>query len=399
MPSQRSNRFMQAGKQFARAIGPYFFIAFAIAFGLTIATQHTDAHTPVTSKYDYNRDVFPLLRDHCGSCHVAGGSAPMSLMTYKDAMPWAQSIRDELTAGRMPPWPVDPTSPPVKGADPISPRDLDVIVVWASGGTPESYTDSKVSDVSFHQQWKLGSPDLKIAMNADHTVAASAMEEVSDFSLPANVTDTKWIRAADLMPGTASIVRDAVISIEDGPVLALWQPGGGAMAAPSGAAFRLTPGSKIHLQIHYKKHFDQEQIAVSDKSTVGLYFTEPPASGHEMESFAINSPKAEGDASGSAKFGGMLPKSARVVGLRPMLDRAYQSVNIDAVTPSGKQVPLLRLHGPRPQWFQRYWLQEPVELASGSKIAVSVTPLADYEDEPKVTRVFRLQLVLDYIPL
>jgi len=325
----------------------------------------------------------------------------MSLVTYKDAMPWAQSIRDELTSGRMPPWGVDPTSPAVKGAVPISPRALDVIVVWASGGTPESYTDSKVSDVPFHPQWKLGSPDLKIAMDADHTVPANALEEVGEFSLSTNVTGTKWIKAADLMPGTASIVRDAVISIENGPVLALWQPGGNTIAGPSGAAFRLAPGSKIHLQIHYKKHFDQEQSAISDRSTVGLYFTDPPPSGRELESFAIDSPKAGGNASGSATltFGGMLPKSARMVALRPMLDRAYEWVNIEAVTPSGKNIPLLRLHGPRPQWFQRYWLQEPVELASGSKITVSVTPLADYEDEPKVKRVFPLQMILDYVPL
>ena len=395
---------MESGKQFARAIGPYLFMAVATALGLTVTTQHTDAHTPVTSKYDYNRDVFPLLRDHCAACHVAGGAAPMSLLTYKDAMPWAQSIRDELTAGRMPPWAVDPTSPSVKGAVPISPRDLDVIVVWASGGTPESYTDSKVQDVTFHAQWKLGPPDLKIPMDIEHTMAAGAIDEVSEFSLSPNVSDTKWIKAADLMPGTASIVRDAIISIENGPVLAVWQPGNGTIAAPSGAAFRLTPGSKIHLQIHYKKHFDQEQSAVSDRSTVGLYFTDPPPSGREMESLAIDSPKAGSpkagaDASGSASFGGMLPKSARIVALRPMLDRAYQSVNIDAVTPSGQNIPLLRLHGPRPQWSQRYWLQEPVELASGSKITVSVAPLADYEDEPKVTRVFPLQMILDYVPL
>ena len=65
-----------------------------------------------------------------------------------------------------------------------------------------------------------------------------------------------------------------------------------------------------------------------------------------------------------------------------MLDRAYESLNVDAITPSGTSVPLLRLHGPRPQWFRRYWLQEPVELASGSKIAVTVVPLPDYSDEP-----------------
>ncbi len=389
---------MQAGKQFKRVMGPCVATALAIVFFL-VATQHIGAHTPVTSKYDYNRDVFPLLRDHCASCHVPEGPAPMSLVTYKAAMPWAQSIRDELTAGRMPPWPVDPTSPPIKGGYPVSSRDIDVMVVWASGGTPENYTDANPPEVAFNPKWQLGPPDLKIAMDGEHTVPPSAIEEVSEFSLPISVTDTKWIKAADLMPGNPSMVRDAVISIDNGPVLALWQPGGDTISAPSGAAFRLAPGAKLHLQIHYKKHFDQEQNAVSDKSTVGLYFTEPPPSGRELQSFAIDSPKSAGNAGASAPFENTLPKAARIVALRPMLDRAYESLSVDAITPSGATVPLLRLRGPRPQWFQRYWLQEPVELASGSKIAVHVTPLADYSDEPVVTRKFPLQLVLDYVPL
>jgi len=390
---------MEAGRQFKRLVGPCVVIAIAIVFFFVVATEHTDAHTPITSKYDYNRDVFPRLRDHCAVCHLPNGPAPMSLMTYSAAMPWAQSIRDELTAGRMPPWPVDPTSPPVKGGYPISSRDVDVIVVWASGGTPETYSEAKVPDVSFHPQWKLGPPDLKIPMDAEHIVASSAIEEVRDFSLPTNVTDTKWIKAADLMPGTASIVRDAVISIENGPVLALWQPGGDTTAAPSGAAFQLAPGSKIHLQIHYKKHFDQEQNAVSDRSAIGLYFTDPPPSGRELQSFSIDPPQAAGDSRASATFAGNLPNAARIVALRPMLDRAYEFLSVDAITPSGKDVPLLRLRGPRPQWLERYWLQEPVELAGGSKITVRVTPLADYSDEPAATRRFPLQVVVDYIPL
>jgi len=393
---------MEVGRQFKRVIGSCVVIALALAFFL-VATEHTDAHTPVTSKYDYNRDVFPLLRDHCASCHVPDGPAPMSLMTYGAAMPWAQSIRDELTAGRMPPWPVDPTSPPVKGVHPISSHDIDVIVVWAAGGTPEGNLEAKLPKVAFDPRWKLGPPDLKLQMDAEHTVAASAIEEVRDFLLPTNLTATKWVKAADLMPGTASIVRDAVISIDNGPVLALWQPGTDTTAAPSGTAFRLAPGSKIHLQIHYKKHFDQEQNAVSDRSTIGLYFTDPPPSGHELLSLAIDRSEAAGDPGGSTvfegTFEGALPKAARVVALRPMLDRAYESLNIDAITPSGADLPLLRLNGPRPQWLQRYWLQEPVELTGGTKIAVRVRPLADDSDEPKVTSRFPLQVVLDYVPL
>jgi hypothetical protein len=40
-----------------------------------------------------------------------------------------------------------------------------------------------------------------------------------------------------------------------------------------------------------------------------------------------------------------------------------------------------------------------MELANGTKIMVTLTPLADYSDEPKVTRGFPVQVVLDYVPL
>ena len=361
-------------------------IALAVFF-FAVVTEHTHAHKPVTSKFDFNRDVFPLLRDHCASCHAAGGPAPMSLMTYGEAAPWAQSIRDEVTAGRMPPWPVDSTSPPVKGGHPISSRDLDVIAIWASGGTPEG-ADTKLPAITFKSQWKLGQPDLKILMDVEYTMGPGKLEEIREYSLPTNVTSTKWIKAVDLMPGTASIVRDAVISIENGPVLALWEPGSDITPMPSGAAFRMEAGSKLHLQIHYKKHFDQEQNTVSDKSTVGLYFTDLPNSGREIQSLLLNSPALAG------KLGG----AARVVALRPMLDRAYETLNIEATTPSGSHVLLLRLHGPRPQWFRRFWLHDPVELPSGSEIKATVSPLFDYSDEPRVTERFPLEVVLDYVP-
>jgi hypothetical protein len=351
-----------------------------------------DAHKPVTSKYDYNKDVFPLLLHHCGRCHVEGGPAPMSLMTYKDAVPWAESIREEVTAGRMPPWPVDPTSPPLEGAYPINSRDLDKIVVWASGGTPQGDLGIKLPAVTFNPQW----------MDAEHTVAPSTIEETREFSLPTKVTETKWVKAADLMPGTASIVRDAVISIENGPVLALWEPGSDATAAPSEAAFQLAPGSKIHLRIHYKKHFDQEQNAVSDKSTIGLYFAAPPPSGRELQSFTVAPPKATVEGSGRSvfvgTFAGTLVGAARIVALRPMLDGAYESLDVDAITPLGAHVPLLRLHGPRPQWLRRYWLREPVQLPSDSTIQVHATPLSDDSDEPKMNQQLPLQVILDYVP-
>src|SRR5439155_1198111 len=108
--------------------------------------------------------------------------------------------------------------------------------------TPEGDTGAKLPAVTFNPGWKLGPPDLQIPMDTEHTVAPGVIEDTYERSLPVNVTSTKWVRAADLMPGAASIVRDALISIENGPVLALWQPATETTAAPNGAVFRLATG-------------------------------------------------------------------------------------------------------------------------------------------------------------
>ena len=78
-------------------------ITLTTALVVAVASSRGEAHKPITSPYTYNEDVFPILRDRCGRCHVAGGVAPKSLMTYKDAFPWGESIRTELMAGHMPP--------------------------------------------------------------------------------------------------------------------------------------------------------------------------------------------------------------------------------------------------------------------------------------------------------
>ena len=75
-----------------------------VSWGAGLGVELAEAHKAITSKYTYNEDVFPVLRDRCGRCHVPDGVAPMSLVTYKDAYPWGESVRAEIIAGHMPPW-------------------------------------------------------------------------------------------------------------------------------------------------------------------------------------------------------------------------------------------------------------------------------------------------------
>lgn len=193
------------------------------------------------------------------------------------------------------------------------------------------------------------------------------------------------------------MVRDAVISVENGPVLAMWVPGNDSIAAPSGAAFKLSAGAKIQLQIHYKKPWQEEQNAKSDRSAVGLYFTDPPASGREIQALAVGSPASGSQSADARTLTTTLTSPARLVAVRPAIDRPYAAVDVHAVTPSGNRVSILRLRAARPEWRRRYWLQEPLELPSGSRIEATLTPPPE-SDDPRPAKKYPLEIAVDYVP-
>src|SRR5262245_43587913 len=57
----------------------------------------------------FAKDVAPILQQKCQECHHAGSMAPMSLVTYEEARPWAKAIRERVITRQMPPWHIDPT--------------------------------------------------------------------------------------------------------------------------------------------------------------------------------------------------------------------------------------------------------------------------------------------------
>ena len=74
---------------------PVIAVAAVLLFPGVIAAQATAAD-PVT----FTKDVAPILQRSCQVCHRDGSIAPMSLLTYEDARPWARARPSLLRAGR-----------------------------------------------------------------------------------------------------------------------------------------------------------------------------------------------------------------------------------------------------------------------------------------------------------
>lgn len=62
---------------------------------------------PADTGVTFSKDIAPIFERACQNCHRPGAIAPMSLLTYKDARPWARSIKVKVVKRQMPPWHID----------------------------------------------------------------------------------------------------------------------------------------------------------------------------------------------------------------------------------------------------------------------------------------------------
>src|SRR2546425_107792 len=66
---------------------------------LLVSASLLSAHTVITTKITWSREVSRIAYQHCASCHHDGGSS-FSLMTYEEARPWAEAIKQQVIAPR-----------------------------------------------------------------------------------------------------------------------------------------------------------------------------------------------------------------------------------------------------------------------------------------------------------
>src|SRR5437868_14759829 len=87
---------------------------------------------------NFARDVAPILYNRCIECRRPGEIAPMSVVTYQDARPWAESIQQRVHERSMPPWSADPSHAGNIANDPsLSQKEIDTITAWVNGGCPK----------------------------------------------------------------------------------------------------------------------------------------------------------------------------------------------------------------------------------------------------------------------
>ena len=136
----------------------------------------------------FNKDVAPILYANCTNCHRPGDIAPMSLLTYKDARPWAKAIASKVADGTMPPWHADPKYGTFVGARGLSAAHKETIAKWVAAGAPEGTAADLPPAPVYTEEWNIGTPDAVLSLqrtpNRTPSVKALARAKAAGTAMP-----------------------------------------------------------------------------------------------------------------------------------------------------------------------------------------------------------------------
>jgi mono/diheme cytochrome c family protein len=122
----------------------------------------------------YNKDVLPIVQEHCQECHRPNQIGSMSLLNYQEARPWAKAIKTAVLARKMPPWFADPNYGHFleEGARRLSQKEIDTFAAWVDNGAPEGDPKDKPAPRQFSAEgWSI-QPDIVFAMPRAYEIPA-----------------------------------------------------------------------------------------------------------------------------------------------------------------------------------------------------------------------------------
>lgn len=349
---------------------------------ILISPRRSDSHDPITTKVMFNKEIVRIFQRHCLACHNSGTITNISLATYAQARPWAKAFKEEVLEKRMPPFQA------VKGFGrfhddySLTQREIDQIVSWVEGGAPKG-DDQDLPPSPARGGWLLGQPDLVLEPGSKVNVPAGEGDEYRCIALPTNLKKARWVTAVDFRPGNEAAVHCASFGIDLSQLrdtsdrsldcaaadsLGTWMPGQAVSRLPKNVARLLPAGARIVMRIHYHK----TKEAVSDQSSLGLYFARDQAT-KPLRTIALAAPETVIPAGAEryrVKVSYTMPEAAEAIAIRPLLFPFAKSVEATAYRPDGLTEVLIWARAYRYDWQPDYTLRKPVILPKGTRIEV-----------------------------
>jgi len=384
---------------------------------------------PLALGATFSKDVAPIFFARCAACHRPNDVAPMSLLDYQSARPWAKAIREAVLTRKMPPWFADPQHGSFANDARLADREIEIVKAWVDAGAPEGDPRDLPAAPVFAEGWHLGKPDIVIDIGEDHRVEPGR-DAYEHFVVPANLTEGKWIRAAEIRPGNRKVVHHVHVSVvaeasqagstsiesmtalnryliregtltrvrADAPVvnnacladvpdlpylrgfqegaLASFLPGRAPDVFPEASAKWIPPGSKFEFVIHYAR---TSGAAQTDRTSIGLYLAPKPERvlrRMDLRNFFFRIPA--GAPAHEVKRCYTFERDKLLLSITPHMHYRAHDVTYELVRPNGRHETVLVVPYYDFNWQLVYRLKEPLKVEKGSRLIVT----AHYDNSP-----------------
>src|SRR6478735_11758133 len=294
-------------------------LAFVVVGLAVLATLNGTAQTPTPAQASaptFAKDVAPIMFNKCANCHRPGEVAPMSLLSYEDARPWAKAIKTKVVAREMPPWGADMTQTlPMRNDISLTQKEVDTIAAWVDGGAQKGNASDEPAAPKLATGWTNGTePDLVLEMPVEFEIPAEGELGVQMFYSKVPWSEDRFAEIVELKPSNRAVLHHAGVFFVDIPEgsnlvngrivgpdgkvigdrgsrglpssdsglpgsnkLLSWVPGRGLDHHRPDIGKRIPGGKYINWQMHYNPTGKVEH----DRSKLGLWFNKVPVT-HEV---------------------------------------------------------------------------------------------------------------------
>ena len=330
-----------------------------------------------SSNITYCKQVAPILNEHCVDCHRPNEIGPFDISNYDEIRGWLDMIVEVIEQKRMPPWHAEQGKVEFKNARHMPAESLALIKRWVENGAPYGNVKDLPKKPDVLEGWRLPSrPDLVVSMrDRPFKVPATGTIDYQYFVVDPMITEDRWVSAAEVIPGNASIVHHAIVFIRppDGVEstgvgwLTAFVPGQRATLFPPGYARKVPAGSKLVFQMHYTTNGQKQ----SDVTKIGMNFINSDQVTHQVftlvgldQEFEIPPHASNHEVASSLRW---LPPKGELLGIMPHMHLRGKSFRMTATAKSDEaSVPEVAtiLDVPRYDfnWQHTYELKFPIQL-------------------------------------
>ena len=347
----------------------------------------------------FNRDVLPVLQKNCQECHRPGEVAPMSLLTYSEARPWAKALKAAVVSQKMPPWFADPKYGHFTNDRRLSPQEIETISSWADSGAPEGDAKDKPAAKTFTTGWKI-KPDMVIEMPEAYQLQAKGTINYQYIRVKGNITQDLWVEAAEMRPSNPKVLHHGKVwvlppgskwmaeavpgkpyegratgkndQMDGNDILGKFNPGLGSQSFDIGGSAKLIPkGSDFVFELHYTSSGQP----TSDTSKVGLVLAKgKPSTRYYLTPgtpAALNMVIPPGDGNAEIVAESTLGVDAKLTYVQPHMHLRAKDYELRLIYPTGETQTVVKSKWDF-DWQLGYDLKEPIVMPKGTRLLTIV---------------------------